>query len=138
MSAVPPPAFAPDARARLRRVFVRRLAVQARLGIHPPEIAEAQRVLISIEALVEDDAAPHAEGPDRISRVVDYAGLADTARRIAGAGHIRLAETLAERIALALLADLRLSAARVTVEKPDILPDSEGVGVTVERIRPGC
>jgi dihydroneopterin aldolase len=127
-------AFQPDAAQGLRRVFIRRLDVQARLGVYPQEVVP-QRVLIDVELLVEDEYAPHGVGPDRLDRVVDYAAVADAARRTATAGHTRLAETLAERIAMAALADERIRAVRVTVEKPDIVEDVAGVGVTVERWR---
>ena len=83
-----------------------------------------------------DDAAPSGIGPDRLERVVNYAGIAERARAVARGGHTRLAETLAERIALACLEDPRVAAARVTVEKPDALPDASAVGVSVERRRP--
>jgi len=127
-------AFQPDAAQGLRRVFIRRLEVQARLGVYPQEVVP-QRVLIDVELLVADEYAPHGVGPDRLDRVVDYAAVADAARRTATAGHTRLAETLAERIAMAALADERIRAVRVTVEKPDIVEDVAGVGVTVERWR---
>ena len=128
--------FSPDAAQGLRRVFIRRLTVQARLGVYPQEEAAPQRVLIDLELLAEDDAAPHGIGGEELSRVVDYEAVADMARRLATAGYTRLAETLAERIACAVLAsDTRLVAVRVTVEKPDIIADVGGVGVTVERLR---
>jgi len=127
-------AFQPDAAQGLRRVFIRRLEVQARLGVYPQEVVP-QRVLIDVELLVADEYAPDGVGPDRLDRVVDYAAVADAARRTATAGHTRLAETLAERIAMAALADERIRAVRVTVEKPDIVEDVAGVGVTVERWR---
>ncbi|MXP63332.1 dihydroneopterin aldolase [Roseomonas sp. M0104] len=126
----------PDAARGLRRVFVRRLAVNARLGAYPEEEVAPQRVLIDLDLLAQDDSAPHGVGADDLARVVDYAAMADVARRIALGGHVRLAETLAERIACALLAaDARVVSARVTVEKPDIIADVAGVGVTVERLR---
>ncbi|MBW8271415.1 dihydroneopterin aldolase [Caldovatus aquaticus] len=128
-------AFAPDAGRGLRLVFVRGLEVRALLGVHPHEQRAPQRVRIGIEAAVEDDAAPDRVGPDRLARVVDYGRLAEAARRVATEGHVRLAETLAERIALAVLADPRVRAARVTVEKPDAFADADSVGVTVERQR---
>ncbi|WP_245870474.1 dihydroneopterin aldolase [Teichococcus rhizosphaerae] len=120
----------------LRRVFIRRLGVAARLGIYPQEEAAPQRVLIDLELLVTDDAAPAGVGEDLLERVVDYEAMANIARTLALDGHTRLAETLAERIACAVLeADGRVQTVRVTVEKPDIIPDVEGVGVTVERRR---
>jgi dihydroneopterin aldolase len=126
--------FSPDAGQKLRRVFIRGLSVQARLGIYPHELSP-QRVVIDIELLVRDDAAPAAIGPDRLERVVDYEAVVTAARATAAASHVRLAETLAERIAVGALADARVQAARVTVEKPDAFPDVAGVGVTVERLR---
>jgi dihydroneopterin aldolase len=127
--------FAPDAARGLRHVFVRGLTLQALLGVHAHEAAQPQRVLIGIDLAVTDDAAPAAEGPDAIDRVVDYGAVAETARRIAAAGHVRLCETLAERIAVALLDDARVQCVRVSVEKPDVLPDVTSVGVVVERTR---
>ncbi|WP_246514661.1 dihydroneopterin aldolase [Neoroseomonas soli] len=127
--------FAPDAARGLRHVFVRGLTVQARLGVHAHEEARPQRVVIGIDLAVRDEAAPAGEGTDEIARVVDYGAVAATARRIASAGHVRLAETLAERIALALLTDERIATVRVSVEKPDVLEDVTSVGVAVERTR---
>jgi dihydroneopterin aldolase len=127
--------FAPDAARGLRHVFVRGLTLQALLGVHAHEEAQPQCVVIGVDLAVSDDAAPSREGPDQLSRVVDYGAVAATARRIAAAGHVRLAETLAERIAIALLDDARVQRVRVSVEKPDVLPDVTSVGVVVERTR---
>lgn len=107
----------------------------ARLGIHPHEKASPQRIRISLELVVEDDAAPAAVGPDDLRRVVDYSRLVEVARAVVASGHVLLVETLAERLALAALADPRVERARVTVEKPDIFPDVATVGVVVERKR---
>jgi 7,8-dihydroneopterin aldolase/epimerase/oxygenase len=127
--------FAPDAEARLRLVFVRGLALQARLGVHPHEKAAPQRVVIGVELAVEDDAAPAGVGPDELRRVVDYDRVVKAARAEAARDHTLLVETLAERIALAALADPRVVRARVSVEKPDAFPDVATVGVVIERRR---
>jgi len=127
-------AYVPDAARGLRRVFVRDLTVQARLGVYPKEVTP-QRVVIGIELLVRDDAAPSGVGPERLDRVVDYAAIAKRAREVATTGHTKLAETLAERIAVACLDDQRVESARVTVEKPDAMADVAAVGVSVERRR---
>jgi 7,8-dihydroneopterin aldolase/epimerase/oxygenase len=128
--------FEPDAERGLRVVFVRGLLVTAHLGVHAHEEAAAQPVRISLEALVQDEAAvTQGVGEDRLRRTVDYAELAATARRIAGAEHTRLAETLAEKIAVACLADARILRVRVTVEKPTVLADVTSVGCSIERAR---
>jgi dihydroneopterin aldolase len=127
--------FAPDAARGLRRVFVRGLEVEARLGVHPHEKAAPQRVRIGIELAVRDEEAPGGVGADDLARVVDYEAVVLAARREATAGHVKLTETLAERIALAALADPRVVLARVSVEKPDAFADVASVGVVVERGR---
>jgi 7,8-dihydroneopterin aldolase/epimerase/oxygenase len=44
-------------------------------------------------------------------------------------------ETLCDRIAESCLKDKRVVAARVRVEKPDIIPNARSVGVEIERVR---
>ena len=127
--------FAPDAARRLRLVFVRGLALQARLGVYPHEKAAPQRVIIGVELAVEDEAAPASIGADDLRRVVDYERVVRAARAAAADGHTLLVETLAERIAAAALADPRVLRARVSVEKPDAFPDAATVGVVIERMR---
>jgi dihydroneopterin aldolase len=127
--------YAPDAEGCRRVVFVRGLELMARLGIHPHEKAAPQRIVLGVELVVRDEFGPAAVGPDDFKRVVDYAQLVETARATVAAGHVLLVETLAERVALAALADPRVERARVTVEKPDAFPDVASVGVVVERTR---
>jgi dihydroneopterin aldolase len=126
---------APDAGAGLRLIFVRGLVVQARLGVHPHEKAQAQRVEIGLELAVADPEAPAGVGADDFRRVVDYAALVALAKAEASAGHVLLVETLAERIAVAALADPRVQRIRVSIAKPDAFPDVASVGVVVERQR---
>ena len=55
------------------------------------------------------------------------------ARAIVERGHINLVETLAEKIAVLCLANGRVRSVRVRVEKLDIVPDAQSVGVEIER-----
>jgi dihydroneopterin aldolase len=70
---------------------------------------------------------------DELSRVVDYERVAGSVRKIVSEGHVRLVETLAERIAEACLEDARVRIVRVRVEKLDIFADMESVGIEIER-----
>jgi len=121
----------------LRHVFLRDLTLSASIGVHPHEHAAPQRVRINIDLGVEDDGARALSrarvGRDELSRVVDYEKVAASVRAIVAAGHVRLVETLAERIAEACLADPRVILARVRVEKLDILADAASAGVEIER-----
>jgi 7,8-dihydroneopterin aldolase/epimerase/oxygenase len=128
--------IASSARA-LRHMFLRDLVLTASIGIHPHEHAVPQRVRINIDVGVEDDGArPLSRQPvgrDELSRVVDYERLAERVRAIVASGHVRLVETLAERIAETCLADRRVHLARVRVEKLDIFADAISAGVEIER-----
>ena len=69
-------------------------------------------------------------------RVVDYDALAEAARAAVRDGHVRLIETVAERIAAGMLAsDPRVVQVVVTIEKPGAVPDAAASGVSVERFR---
>ena len=122
-----------SASAGVRHVFVRDMVLPASIGIYPHEHAAQQRVRVNIDLAVDEAGVP--VGPDELGRVVDYEKVAERARAIVSAGHTRLVETLAERIAVACLVDARVRTARVRVEKLDIFPDAVSAGVEIERQR---
>jgi dihydroneopterin aldolase len=128
--------IASTARA-LRHMFLRDMVLHASIGVHPHEHAAPQRVRINVDLGVEDDGARRLSrqpvGRDELARVVDYEKLAKRVRRIVASGHVRLVETLAERIAESCLADPRVHLARVRVEKLDIFADATSAGVEIER-----
>lgn len=130
-----------DARATLRHVFVRDLLLLAHIGAYAHEALRPQPVRINIDLGVDDEGAGSMSrapiGSDELSRVVDYGRVAADVRAIVAQGHVRLVETLAERIAEAALADPRVRLARVRVEKLEALADAASVGVEIERRRPG-
>ena len=76
---------------------------------------------------------PYKYESDELARVVDYEKLAERVRGIVASGHVRLVETLAERIAEVCLMDRRVHLARVRVEKLDIFADAVSAGVEIER-----
>jgi dihydroneopterin aldolase len=121
----------------LRHMFLRDMILNASIGVHPHEHGTPQRVRINVDLGVEDDGArPLSRQPvgrDELVRVVDYEKLADRVRAIVAAGHVRLAETLAERIAEVCLQDRRVHLARVRVEKLDVFMDATSAGVEIER-----
>lgn len=119
----------------LRHVFLRDMVLQANIGVHAHEHSASQRVRINIDLGVDDETAGDGIGKDELSRVVDYEKVANGVRAILAAGHVRLVETLAERIAAGCLIDPRVRRVRVRVEKLDILPDAESAGVEIERVR---
>jgi len=113
------------------RVFVRDLMMTAKIGLHQHERLAEQRVRINLDLTVADNPAID----DDYDNVVCYGGLVTGVRRVIGAGHVNLAETLAERIAEMCLEDRRVLSARVRVEKLDVFPEAASVGVEIERFQ---
>ena len=113
----------------VRHVFLRDMLLMASIGVYAHEQKAAQRVRVNVDLAVTDDGA----GGDKLDRVVDYERVAKAVRAIVAAGHIKLVETLAERIAAVCLEDARVLRARVRVEKLDVFADTGSVGVEVER-----
>lgn len=113
------------------RVFIRDLVLTARIGVHPHEHLADQRIRINLELTVAD------QGPveDDLEKVVNYSDLMSGIRAVVGTGHVNLVETLAERIAAMCLGDDRVETARVRIEKLDVFPETDGVGVEIERHR---
>lgn len=116
---------------RTMRVFVRDLVLPCRIGVYGHEKHAEQRVRINVELTCIEHPAIN----DEHRNVVCYADIVDGIRGLLGEGHINLVETLAERIAAMCLDDHRVMAAKVRVEKLDILPEASAVGVEIERHR---
>ena len=117
---------------RLRHVFVRDLSLLALIGIHDAEKIKPQRIVVNIDLSVQETETPM---PDDISHVVSYEIIVKKCEGIVAEGHVNLVETLAEKFADACLKDRRVVAARVRIEKPDIIPNARSVGVEIERMR---
>ncbi len=122
-----------DSARGLRHVFLRDIVLAAHIGVHAHEHGRAQRVRINVDLAVADDAA--AVGQDELGRVVDYEAIAAAVRSIVASEHVKLVETLAERIAASCLQNQRVLIARIGVEKLDVFTDMGSAGVVVERRR---
>jgi dihydroneopterin aldolase len=119
-----------NAAARLRHVFVRDLEILSSIGIYEQEKLKPQRIIVNIDLSVQEGS-----GDDDISHVVSYEIIVKKVEAIIAEGHTNLVETLCEKIAATCLKDSRVMAARVRVEKPDIIPNARSVGVEIERSR---
>lgn len=115
----------------VRHVFLRDMVLQASIGWYAHEHGVPQRVRINVDLAVEEDA----DTSDHLRRVVSYETVAKAIRAIVAAGHVKLVETLAERIAEVCLIDPRVRFAHVQVEKLDIFPDAAAAGVAILRRR---
>lgn len=129
MSKVETPRFA--SASGVRHVFIRNLELPAHIGVYRQEEGRTQKVRINLD-LATDDIA---DAKDMLENVVDYHVIERRIRAIIAEGHVRLAETLAERIATACFEDKRVRTVRVRVEKLEALAHAESVGIEIERSR---
>jgi dihydroneopterin aldolase len=115
-----------------RRVFARDLEIIASVGVFEVEHRYEQRIVISLDLTVRDNYDGVSE---KLAEVLDYSVIVADVEQVVQSRHFKLIETLAERIAEVCLKDARVVSARVTVEKPDIMPSCRSVGIEIERTR---
>jgi dihydroneopterin aldolase len=111
-------------------ILLRDLRIDASIGIHKRERHVRQTLSIDLDIGLPSEAVFRS---DRVADTIDYEQVALRIAALAGSGHWRLVETLAERIARLLLEDFGAPWAKVSVAKIGILPNAKFVGVTIER-----
>jgi dihydroneopterin aldolase len=123
----------PAASTALRTtVFLTGLRVEAEVGVFAHE--RGLRRPLDIDMAVTLDPSVRA-AEDKLAETLDYDALAAAARAVVADAHIHLVETVAEQIADRLLADPRVIAVKVRVEKPGAVAGAKVAGVEIERAR---
>jgi 7,8-dihydroneopterin aldolase/epimerase/oxygenase len=109
-------------------IFVRDFVVDCNVGVYAEEQGVTQKVRFTVEARLSKEVF---SVEDEMAEVPSYADIIDFIVALARGGHIQLVETFAERIAANVLADDRIVAVRVALEKLERGPQRG-----VEIIRP--
>lgn len=126
------PSVAPRRVVRPRRVFVTGLELVGSLGIYEHEHRRRQRVIVSVDLLVEDT---YDGVSDTITAVYDYDRAIAAISRTVESRHYNLIETLAEEIATLCLADDTVRQVTVRIEKPEVLTSARAIGIEIVRTR---
>ena len=113
-----------------RKIFVRDLELQAYIGVYDSEQGSTQPVMINLEI---DVAQPRDPAGDRLEDVVCYNKLTQGIKAIIDEGHIKLVETLSERIADLALSHPMVNSVKVRVEKPKAIAEAASAGVEIIR-----
>ena len=95
-------------------IFVNGFTVDCNVGVYAEEQGVTQKVRFTVEARLAKDIFSL---DDEMVEVPSYADIIDCIVALARGGHINLVETFAERIAAHCLADKRIIAVRVMLEK---------------------
>jgi len=117
------------------RIELRAMRFEGRHGVLPQEAAEAQPFEVDV---VLELGLVAAGRRDDLARTVDYGAVFAIARDVVEGSHVGLLETLAERIAAAVLA-AHTSVAAVTVRvrkmRPPIPGELAWAGVEIRSAR---
>jgi len=116
------------------RILLSGLRVRGYHGVHQDERRNGQDFVV--DAALDLDVATAATSDD-VTDTVDYGDLAVALTDVVAGPPVNLLETLASRLAEVCLLDPRVSAATVTVHKPQapIPVRFDDVAVTVRRTR---
>ena len=122
---------APD-RPSSYRILVRDLVLPWRIGVWRHEKDRQQRIRLNLDLQVSElpDSAA-----DNYHDVLCYEKIVNEIRALAARGHVKLAETLADQVAVLCLADPRALHVTVRIEKLEAIEDAASVGVEVTRFR---
>ena len=114
------------------RLFLRGLECPCVIGFIDWERRVRQTVLIDLEFPAD---CARAAARDAVADTIDYKQVAKRVLAYVGESQFQLIETLAQQLALLLLAEFPLAWVRVTLTKPGAIRHSRDVGVSIERRR---
>lgn len=112
------------------RVFIHNLSFLASIGVLEWEKQQAQKLELDLELVT--DIRP-AASTDELALTVDYAAISAQVMAVAQAQHHDLLETVAEKIAAAVLQNLAVQQVDLTLRKPGAVPAATSVGVKISR-----
>lgn len=118
------------------RIRLAGLTVRGTHGVYDFERRDGQDFVVDVELEIDTSTAAST---DEIADTVHYGELAEGLAAVIAGEPVNLLETLAERLAAVCLADQRVSAATVTVHKPQapIPLTFADVAVTIRREQAG-
>jgi 7,8-dihydroneopterin aldolase/epimerase/oxygenase len=114
------------------RIFLHGLTAECIIGFIDWERRVRQSVVVDLEMPVD---CRRAALTDEVADTLDYKKVAKRVLAFIEGSEYKLVETLAERLALLVLADFGVEWVRVSLNKPGAIRKSRDVGVVIERTR---
>jgi len=121
-----------EARTAGDRIFLHGLSAECIIGFIDWERRVKQTVVLDLELPVD---CRHAALTDEVADTLDYKKVAKRVLAFVEASEFKLVETLAQRVALVILAEFPVEWVRVALNKPGAIRNSRDVGVVIERSR---
>lgn len=116
-------------------ILIRGLQARCIIGANPWERRRRQKVLLDL-AIATDTAA--AEASDDLAQALDYKRVKNEVRLLVEQSRFHLLEALAGAVADHVLADARVTAVEVTLDKPGALSGARSVAIYLVRRRGGA
>jgi FolB domain-containing protein len=114
------------------QIHIRDLLVRTIIGVNEEERANRQDVLLNLT--LDVDTRPAARSDD-LADAVNYRTIKKQVLEFVEASSCLLVERLANEVARLCLADERVTAVQVTLDKPGALRFARSVGITIRRTR---
>lgn len=114
-------------------IRVKNLLLRTYIGFNPEELANKQDVVINVE--IEADIPEEALQEDEPNGIYDYKIVTKKIIELVQDNRFKLLEVLTKNILDLIMADRRVSRARVEVDKPHALRFAESVSFEMEARR---
>ena len=115
-----------------KKVLIKELILNLKLGYYDFEKATPQKVKFSLEANYEDKKPTNDKD---LKSIVNYAKLVKLIKKLAKNKHYNFLETLAEDVFDELFKDKRIDKISLKIEKLEIMKDCSSVGIQISKKR---
>ncbi len=117
----------------MAQIIIRKLQVEAAVGLLDWEMTQTQ--VLELTCILQLDTS-HAAESDSITDTVDYAELREVIQSFCRSNRFYLLEALVESLSNHLLEKFPMTqSVRLTLIKPTIFMDADGVGIEIEKKR---
>lgn len=116
--------------AKIYKIFINDLDLEAFIGIHEYEKKKKQKIRINIEIEAHDN---FKELDDDIDNVVSYEFIVGDIKKLLKIGHTGLLETLGEKISGVCFKDSRVLNAKINLQKMEVFKETKSVGIEIFR-----
>lgn len=112
------------------KIFINQLSFDCIIGIYARERVEPQPLLIDLEMAC--DIRPAAENND-LDASLNYAAISDSIISFCQQAQAELLESLAEQLWAHLRSEFSIAGIKLTIHKPNAVPEAKSVGVSIVR-----
>tara|TARA_B100001989_G_scaffold199453_1_gene147979 strand:+ start:562 stop:987 length:426 start_codon:yes stop_codon:yes gene_type:complete len=115
-----------------KKILIKELILDLKLGYYDFEKVKAQKVKFSLEIDYEDKKPTNDKD---IKSIVNYGTVVKLIKNLVKKKHYNFLETLAEAVFDELFKDQRLGKITLKIEKLEILKNCSSVGIQISKIR---